>query len=388
MVFELKPSKNEVPGVLIFSHKEYKLLFNKDSQNKYLKKLKDNYFIGIHWGASEDNIIKNKLIDFHFCLPGLLSENIIPNSELINLTSRNFLNRDYKNHKSEKFYDIITVGRKVKVKRYLEFFLIIKEVMKVKPDLKVMIVAPNIINPKKSTVDFLFEENLNEIFTDSEKKNITIYSENNYLSRDEIIDLYNKSKIFLFTSIREGVAKVTGEAALCGLRVLIYKYFRGNATYGIDKRQYSLFKDIEDCASQVLSILSETESTIYDNKDLHEDESILKLDLFLSELYNKNKYEFDGEFISDDLMNNLNSFNNSLPKELVIKNSNDLKNNYSFLKYCESKNIKINLIDYMFCYLFDFNLSIREAARKWKNIIPLFIWKIYRRRNQYNRLFK
>ena len=59
MVFELKPSKNEVPGVLIFSHKEYKLLFNKDSQNKYLKKLKDNYFIGIHWGASEDNIIKN-----------------------------------------------------------------------------------------------------------------------------------------------------------------------------------------------------------------------------------------------------------------------------------------------------------------------------------------
>lgn len=388
MVFELKPSKNEVPGVLIFSHKEYKLLFNKDSQNKYLKKLKDNYFIGIHWGASEDNIIKNKLIDFHFCLPGLLSENIIPNSELINLTSRNFLNRDYKNHKSEKFYDIITVGRKVKVKRYLEFFLIIKEVMKVKPDLKVMIVAPNIINPKKSTVDFLFEENLNEIFTDSEKKNITIHSENNYLSRDEIIDLYNKSKIFLFTSIREGVAKVTGEAALCGLRVLIYKYFRGNATYGIDKRQYSLFKDIEDCALQVLSILSETESTIYDNKDLHEDESILKLDLFLSELYNKNKYEFDGEFITDDLMNNLNSFNNSLPKELVIKNSNDLKNNYSFLKYCESKNVKINLIDYMFCYLFDFNLSIREAARKWKNLIPLFIWKIYRRRNQYNRLFK
>ena len=388
MVFELKSRKNRVPGVLIFSHKEYKLLFNKKSENKYLKRLKTNYFIGIHWGASEDKILKNKLIDFHLCLPGLLSENIIPDSELINLTTRNFLSKDYKNYNSEKFYDIITVGRKVKVKRYLEFFLIIKEVMKVKPDLKVMVVAPEDTNPKKSTFDFLFEENLNEIFTESEKKNITIYSKNNYLSRSEIIDLFNKSKIFLFTSIREGVAKVTGEAALCGLRILIYKNFRGNATYGIDKKQYSLFEDVEDCASQVMSILSETDLTVYDNIGLYEDESLLKLDLFLSELYKKNQYEFDGEYISDDLMNNLNSFNNSLPKELVLQNSNDLKNNYSFLKYCESKNIKINLKDYIICYLVDLNLSINEVMRKWKNFIPLFIWKAYRRRNQYNNLFK
>ena len=388
MVFELKSRKNRVPGVLIFSHKEYKLLFNKKSENKYLKRLKTNYFIGIHWGASEDKILKNKLIDFHLCLPGLLSENIIPDSELINLTTRNFLSKDYKNYNSEKFYDIITVGRKVKVKRYLEFFLIIKEVMKVKPDLKVMVVAPEDTNPKKSTFDFLFEENLNEIFTESEKKNITIYSKNNYLSRSEIIDLFNKSKIFLFTSIREGVAKVTGEAALCGLRILIYKNFRGNATYGIDKKQYSLFEHVEDCASQVMSILSETDLTVYDNIGLYEDESLLKLDLFLSELYKKNQYEFDGEYISDDLMNNLNSFNNSLPKELVLQNSNDLKNNYSFLKYCESKNIKINLKDYIICYLIDLNLSINEVMRKWKNFIPLFIWKAYRRRNQYNNLFK
>jgi len=388
MVFELKSRKNMVPGVLIFSHKEYKLLFNKKSENKYLKRLKANYFIGIHWGASEDKVNKNKLVDFHLCLPGLLSENTIPNSELINLTTRNFLSRDYKNHNSEKIYDIITVGRKVKVKRYLEFFLIIKEVMKVKPNLKVMIVAPEDINPKKSTFDFLFEENLNEIFTESEKKNITIYSKNNYLSRSEIIDLFNKSRIFLFTSIREGVAKVTGEAALCGLRVLIYKNFRGNATYGIDKKQYSLFESIDDCASQVLNILSEKESIEYHNTGLYEDESLLKLDMFLSELYNNNNYEFDGEYISDDLMINLNSFKNSLPKKLVLENSNDLKNNYSFLKYCESKNVEINFNDYMLCYLFDLSLSISEVARKWKNFIPLFIWRIYRRKNQYSKLFK
>ena len=56
---------------------------------------------------------------------------------------------------------------------------------------------------------------------------------------------------------------------------------------------------------------------VFDSKDLYEDESLNKLDNFLSELYRNNNYEFDGEYNSKNLMNNLNSFNNTLPKELV-----------------------------------------------------------------------
>ena len=62
MVFELKSRKSNTPGVLIFSHKEYKLLFNRESENKYLKKIKDNFFIGVHWGASEDNVINKRTL--------------------------------------------------------------------------------------------------------------------------------------------------------------------------------------------------------------------------------------------------------------------------------------------------------------------------------------
>ena len=387
MVFELKSHKGDTPGVLIFSHKEYKLLFNKKSENKYLKKLKNNFFIGVHWGASEDDVIKNKLIDFHLSLPGLIPENIISSSEIVELTTRNFLSKDYKNNHLEKYYDIITIGRKVKAKRYLEFFLIIKQVMKVKPDLKVMIVAPEDEKPKKSTFDFLFEENFNEIFSEPEKKNITIYSEKEYLDRTEIIDLLNKSKIFLFTSIKEGVAKVTGEAALCGLKILIFKNFRGNAIYGIDERQYSLFEDIDDCVSKVIDMINDTSLNNFDNKDLYEDNSLNKLDNFLSELYRNNNYEFDGEYNSNDLMNNLNSFNNTLPKKLVIGNSNDLKSNYSFLKYCKLQNTNFNRKDFIFNYFLDLNYRFNEILRKWKNIIPMSVWKKYRRTNQYKRLF-
>ncbi len=388
MVFELKSSKSNMPGVLIFSHKEYKLFFNKESENKYLNKLKNNFFIGIHWGASEDNVIKNKLIDFHLSLPGLIPENIIPSSEIVELTTRNFLSKEYKNNHLEKYYDVITIGRKVKAKRYLEFFLIIKQVMQEKPDLKVMIVAPEDEKPKKSTFDYLFEENFNEIFSESEKKNITIYSGNKYLDRKEIIDLLNKSKLFLFTSIKEGVAKVTGEAALCGLKILIFKNFRGNAIYGIDKKQYSFFEGVNDCASKVKIMIDDKSLDNYENKGLYEDESLIKLDDFLSELYRSSGYEFDGEYNSNNLMNNLNSFNNTLPKEMVLENSNDLKNNYSFLKFCKSKNIDIKYFEYILSYFLDLNLKFNEMLRKWKNIIPLYIWKKYRKKNQYKRLFK
>ena len=153
--------------------------------------------------------------------------------------------------------------------------------MKEKPDLKVMIVAPEDEKPKKSTFDYLFEENFNEIFSESEKKNITIYSGNKYLPRKEIIDLLNKSKVFLFTSIKEGVAKVTGEAALCGLKILIFKNFRGNAIYGIDEKQYSFFEDVNDCASKVKVMTDDKNLDNYENKGLYEDESLLKLGNFL-----------------------------------------------------------------------------------------------------------
>ena len=388
MVFELKACNGNAPGVLIFSHKEYMLLFNKKSDNKYLKKLKKSFFIGVHWGISVDKLIKSELIDFHLSLPGLLPENIISNTEIINLTSRNFLSKEYRNYNSEKQYDVITIGRKVKMKRYLEFFLIIKKVMEEKPDLKVMIVAPEDEMPKKSTFDFLFEKNFNEIFSETEKKNITIYSGKKFLPRSEIVELLNKSKVFLFTSIREGVAKVTGEAALCGLKILIFKNFRGNAVYGIDKDQYFLYENIDDCVSKLKNILSEKELNNYQSKNLYEDESLLNLKSFLLKLYEDNSYEFDGVFESNDLMRNLNSFNNTLPRNIVLGNSNDLKDNFSFLKYCNMKKLEVSSLDFILAYFLDFNLKLKETLRRWKNLVPLVIWKIYRNKNQYKKLFK
>ena len=61
----------------------------------------------------------------------------------------------------------------------------------------------------------------------------------------------------MFTSTQEGVAKVTAEAALCGLKVLIYKDFIGSATYGIDREQLYLYEDLEDASTSIVKFIDE-----------------------------------------------------------------------------------------------------------------------------------
>ena len=387
MVFELKKPTNSAPGLLVFSHKEYLKFLNTKLAKLLLNELKENYFIGIHWGASFKTIPINKQVDIHFALPGLLPDISELEEKVIPLTTRNFTPSNFTPQKEvQKDWDIITVGRKVKVKRYLEFFLIIKKVFEIKPNAKVLIISPKDEYPKRSTEDFLFDENYNNIFSDKEKQQINIYSDNKFLGTKEIIDLLNRSKTFLFTSTQEGVAKVTAEAALCGLKVLIYKDFIGSATYGIDSEQVYLYEDIEDASTSIVKFIDEEIIYTPNNDTIREEHSLIKLDQYLDIFYNNRGFDYDNNLNSNDLRNNLNSFNQSLPSSIVVNNSNDIKNLRAFVMFCELNSIKAASYKKIYALLYDMLLVIKELYRKRKNLLPLFVWKSYRRRNQYKKL--
>ena len=387
MVFELKKPTNSVPGLLVFSHKEYLKFLNTKVAKFFLSKLKENYFIGIHWGASFKTIPINKQVDIHFALPGLLPNTSELEEKVIPLTTRNFTPSSFAPQKeAQKDWDVITVGRKVKVKRYLEFFLIIKKVFETKPNARVLVISPKDEHPKRSTEDFLFDENYNNIFSDKEKQQIDIYSDQKSLGTKEIIDLLNRSKTFLFTSTQEGVAKVTAEAALCGLKVLIYKDFIGSATYGIDSEQLYLYEDLEDASTSIIKFIDEEIIYTLSNDTIREEYSLIKLDKYLDTFYNNSGFDYDNNLNSNDLRNNLNSFNQSLPSSIVINNSNDLKNLRAFVMFCELNSIKAPTYKKLYAVLYDILLIIKELYRKRKNLLPLFVWRAYRRRNQYKKL--
>ena len=387
MVFELKKPTNSVPGLLVFSHKEYLKFLNTKVAKFLLNELKENYFIGIHWGASFKTIPINKQVDIHFALPGLLPNISELEEKVIPLTTRNFTPSSFTPQKEvQKDWDIITVGRKVKVKRYLEFFLIIKKVFEIKPNARVLIISPKDEYPKRSTEDLLFDENYNNIFSDKEKQQIDIYSDHKFLGTKEIIDLLNRSKTFLFTSTQEGVAKVTAEAALCGLKVLIYKDFIGSATYGIDREQLYLYEDLEDASTSIVKFIDEEIIYTPNNDTIREEYSLIKLDQYLDTFYNNGGFDYDNNLNSNDLRNNLNSFNQSLPSSIVVNNSNDIKNLRAFVIFCELNSIKAATYKKLYAVLYDMLLIIKELYRKRKNVLPLFAWRAYRRRNQYKKL--
>ena len=76
-------------------------------------------------------------------------------------------------------------------------------------------------------------------------------------NQDEISSFLNKSKVFLFTSRKEGVAKVTAEAALCNLPVVMYKNFFGSANRGINKKYLYYYDSIESAYDIISNILAE-----------------------------------------------------------------------------------------------------------------------------------
>ena len=387
MVFELKKTQETLPGLLVFSHKEYIKFMNTRIGNHFIKELKKFYFIGVHWGYSTSNPIENNNIDIHFTLPGLLPEGYAQSSYIIPLTTRNFMPSTFKiEDYSEKEWDVITIGRKVKIKRYLEFFLIVKKVLKAKPDTKILIISPEDEFPKKSTFDYLFEENYNQIFSEEEKKQIQIYSKNTYIKQKEIVQMLNRSKTFLFTSTQEGVAKVTAEAAMCGLKVLVYKNFIGNATYGISNDQLYLYKDINDAANNLIRFIEEGETFTGNLSLLKEEDSLIKLHEYLDIFYSERELNYDRILNSNDLRNNLNSFNRTLSEKIVLGNSNDIKNLRSFLAFCELNSLDVSITKKLAVFFYDIVLLFKEAYRKRKNFIPLFFWKVHRRRTQYDRL--
>ena len=55
MVFKLKEFKENSPGVIIFSHKEFIKYSKFKSFNIILEIFKKHYYFGVHWGASNEN---------------------------------------------------------------------------------------------------------------------------------------------------------------------------------------------------------------------------------------------------------------------------------------------------------------------------------------------
>lgn len=391
MVFILKEFSDKSPGIAVFSHKEFKKFSNYKVFNLILKKLSQYFYFSVHWGDSFQNTEQFNFdnIDINFCYPEQLPN--LEKKEILNipLTTRSFIpsNIFYPKKDAEKEFDLIAVTRKDKKKYNLDLFLICSLLIKNNPKIKILICVSH-PNFRKQTYDFLFTEFFDEILGNFVNKNIFLKEYTQPPEQSEISCFLNKSKVFLFTSRKEGVAKVTAEAALCNLPVVMYENFFGSANRGINKKYLHYYHSIENAYEIISNILAEysVEDNVF-NEELIDKHNYFLLNKILNKYYQERNKNFVGELDLYDLKNRLNSFKQELPKKFV-KNNNSLKNLFALKKFFEDKidkRIEVSNISIFKSIVFEKKIKLNFQSIIFK-LTPIFIIKSIRRKkkNSYN----
>lgn len=384
MVFKLKELEEDSPGIIIFSHKEFVKYSKYKTFNKILKAYHKNYFFGVHWGASYENTSKFNFenIDFNFCYKEQLPDLDLNKNTILPFTTRSFIPNDIFNEdkKNEKKYDVISVTRKVNVKFNLDLFNICRELIKQNPKIKVLILVAN-PNYVKSNFDHLFDDNFNNILGNFENVELVNFKE--IPDQSIVAKKLQNSKMFLFTSRKEGVAKVTAEAALCNLPVLVNKSFFGAARVGINPKYLLEYDSISTAVKYVNDYINSSahQDKVFMN-DLVDKENLLQLNKSLKNFYKMKNRQFEGKLDTLDLKNRLNSYLKELSNEYTVLN-NDLKNLQAvkkyFLDFCIGQ-VEISNLGIVLDRIKNYKLHINL-----KHIIltfsPVWFIKIVRKRN-------
>ena len=395
MVFKLKELEENSPGIIIFSHKEFVKYSKYKTFNKILKAYHKNYFFGVHWGFSFEDTSKYNFdnIDMNFCYPEQLPDLDLQSQKIFPFTTRSFIPSAIFNVDKDvqKKYDVITITRKANIKFNRDLFNISKELILNNPKIKILILVshPNYV---KSNFDHLFDENYETILGPYNSKQVELISFNEAPPQELVASYLQNSKIFLFTSRKEGVAKVTAEAALCNLPVLINKNFFGGARAGINPKYLFLYDSIKSASTQINNYLNsydfntkELKENIF-TEDLIDTKNLIKLNKALEKFFNSKDKPYKGELDNVDLKNRMNSFLKELPKLYVAEN-NDLKSLTAVTKYFENfciGDFKTSRVLILYDRLL--NIRINFGIKDVLFILsPISLIKIIRRRNAYKK---
>lgn len=340
MAHIFKHPENGNKGIVVFSHKEWRLfsgnrivrnlpelLPGKDNisvdprgfQASFIKEISKKYFIGIHFGGYQfryqmDKVpFKAKYVDFVLSVESTLP-NLDKNIYRIDLNCRNFIPAKFRDNKREKNWDFVTVGRDVNFKNYPKLFESIKEVLKIDPEASFLLIVPSQKKMKAGAVSTL-SQNFYETFSTKEQQQIAflyLHPELDIgMNQNQLIKFYNISKVFMLFSTQiktrffeygEGDSRVISEALCCGLPVVCYKGLKGGGRDYLTPENSVIFDEYESAHLALLEARDKFPNGILDNPEelTREDFSLAKLIQYFGEFYQHKGQDFDGKLINTD----------------------------------------------------------------------------------------
>lgn len=338
MVLLWKPFENNIKGILIFTHKE----INNTSFINF-NELTKKYFIGLHIGCWFKSKIPN-YVDFIMCSPKQLENINSITHKIIPYNSRNFLPTyfdKYKNksinsllhsitkfkqyskcplptnlleninnieyNKDSKYWDIITIAKPHSVKKLDCFLYSMEQLLKINPNINILIISPIAPNEYKHSKDHHnIEQIIKTKFTLIEQQHFTLFrpecNTNEGIDNEFIYPFYQWSKIFCFYTEFEGESRVAHEALCCGLPIVCYKYLKGGANEYLNENNSNQFTTYNNAYNSIIECLDTYQNMNLDYNNLqnilHEDKTINLIKSDFKTLYNKYNLEFNGELLS------------------------------------------------------------------------------------------
>lgn len=316
-------------GILVLTHKELKwlqfnfrkkeifnpyLLISKKFQSRkvktYINHIKEKYFIGIHWGHFHENVVTPDWVSFHMSALGTCT--FVGDPIVIPLSSANFTPRIMAPKRIDKYWDIITVAKNIKVKR---FDILINEIRKIF-DLGykyrvLFVIASNKVEHQDKFYSNILDDYF-ELFSDEERERFTIIKTHPNMgfqgfSYTFLAHLYNQSKIFTIFSQQEGECRVIKEAQMCGLPIVVKSDMIGGGRDYLNSNNSVLFNEYSEAHHALIEAVETVEKFEVDFEQLKEvlgeKASIESLKKYFSDLYKSNDQEFDGSLVNLDNLN-------------------------------------------------------------------------------------
>ena len=322
----LKLQTANSPGIITFTHNE--VLRGVPAKSKLVKKYlnksaeESHWIFGVHIQGDCSDLKTwplerwQSFVMWPDISAPILAE--IPSAQLTSMTCVNFLPKpDLLNQ--YRAWDICVVSRPSEIKKITETLLIIKELLKLKHDLKVCLIVPDPRNCKlgdraykSQGIDRNFFELPKNIFTCTELKNISFISSSQIafgifpLSDDLVADIIGRSKFLLLTSRKEGVPRVIAEAFTLGTPCLVSNtLISGLQQYMNSKNTLFIEDDISRAAHQILDGFTHYDRFNVDSelmqKTFCDVYNIPKLKAFLSERIVSTGRPVEGKWFLDEL---------------------------------------------------------------------------------------
>ena len=279
--------------------------------SKAFQKIREQYFIGVHYGWTASRIPLYENCDFLMTAQQI---DIKENNRILQipLASRNFTPQCFQNKNQIKYWDILCVSRMVKFKNLNYFLKSIRKIFDQGYNYKVLMIVSE--NKKMGTKRFYTNlmDDYYSLFSYNERQNFSIMLLSSNLSFpgmpfEVMSHFYNSSKIFSLFSNVEGSSKVISEALLCGLPIVVKDDLEGGGRDFLSKDNSVLFSSFENAHESLIQAVENYDLFKVENEtlrqNLSEEFSLEKLKKYFKKLFEENGQTFDGKLINTDRLN-------------------------------------------------------------------------------------